>query len=73
MVLAFLLVVVVDGEVHDANGEVYWNSIVTCSEYANWIESTGQTWQTQRFQKQNQIQAYCVPKIVDPKKVKVFK
>jgi|TARA_R110000782_G_scaffold116620_1_gene206691 hypothetical protein len=73
MVVAFLLVVVVDGEVHNANGDVYWNSIVTCSHYANWIESTAETWQTPWFEEQIQIQAYCVPQIVNPEEVKVFK
>jgi len=74
MVLAFLLVVMVDGAPHDANGDIYWNSVISCGEYARWIEQTAPTtWQTQRLQKQTKIQAYCVPKIVDPKEVQIWK
>jgi hypothetical protein len=73
MVLAFLLVVIVDGVTHDSGGEIFFNSIVTCSEYAKWIEETGTTWQTKGFQKQSQIHAHCLPKLVNPKKVKIWR
>lgn len=74
MVLAFLLVVLVDGSPHDANGNIFFNSIVTCGEYANWIERTAPTtWQTQRLQKQTKIQAWCVPKLVNPKETQIFR
>ena len=72
--LVFLLVVVVDGQVHNSNGDIHFNSIVTCGEYAAYIERTAPTtWQTKRLQKQIKIQAYCVPKIVDPKEVQIWK
>jgi len=74
MVLAFLLVVMVDGALHDSNGDIYWDSIVTCGEYASYIERTAPTtWETQRLQKQTKIQAWCVPKLVNPKEVRIWK
>jgi len=73
MVLAFLLVVIVDGVTHNPKQEIYFNSIVTCAEYAQWIENTGSTWQTKGFQKQSQIHAHCLPEIVNANEVKIWK
>ena len=73
MVLVFLLVVVVDGVTHLPQRPIYFNSIVTCGEYSRWIEETGTTWQTSRGEKQSQIQAHCLPEIVNPAEVQVWK
>jgi len=73
MVLVFLLVVIVDGITHDSGEEIYFNSIVTCSDYSRWIEETGEKTRTAKGVTKQTIYAHCLPKIVDPKKVKIWK
>jgi len=72
MVLAFILVVYIDGLPHETGGVPAFRSILSCGEYARWIEETGnETWTSKRVYHQNKIQAWCVPKFV-PKKTQFW-
>jgi hypothetical protein len=72
MVLAFILVVYIDGLAHDTGGTPAFRSVISCGEYARWIETTGQTWASERVYKYNtKIEAYCVPKFL-PKKTQFW-
>jgi hypothetical protein len=72
MVLAFLLVVYIDGSLHETGGIPAFRSILSCGEYARWIEQTGnETWTSKRVYQQNKIEAYCVPKFF-PKETKFW-
>jgi len=72
VLLAFLLVLTINGVTHDAGGDVLFNSVITCNQYAKWLEQGGnERWTTSRVYHQNKIEAYCVPKFVDPSKITV--
>lgn len=64
MVLAFLLVVMVDG-VLSSTPDMLFQSVYECNKYASAIE-TGEVGPDKRTYKwQENIVAYCVPKMVD--------
>ena len=73
MVLAFLLVVYVDGRPLDIGGIAAFRSIVSCGEYAKWIEQTGnERWTSTRVWHLKKIDAWCEPKFFDPKETKFW-
>tara|TARA_B110000902_G_scaffold87706_1_gene104219 strand:+ start:135 stop:338 length:204 start_codon:yes stop_codon:yes gene_type:complete len=60
MLLAFALVVTVNGEV-DAKATSYWRSLERCRWFAEEL-----TVQGTRRRYDTPVMAYCVPKYVDP-------
>ena len=48
MVVAFILMVYIDGLAQDAGGTVAIRAITRCKYFANEIETKGQTWATDR-------------------------
>ena len=65
MVLAFILVVYIDGLAHDTGGTPAFRDITRFKFFAKEIETTGQTWASERVYKYNRkIEAYCVPKFL---------
>ena len=72
MVLAFILVVLIDGLAHNTGGTAAFRDITRCRFFAKVIEITGQTWASERLYKYNtKIEAYCVPKFL-PKDTKFW-
>ena len=72
MVLAFILVVLIDGATHETAGMAAFRDITRCKFFAKEIETTGQTWASERVYKYNtKIEAYCVPKFL-PKDTKFW-
>lgn len=64
MVLAFLLVVMIDG-VLSSTPDMLFQSVYECNKYASAIE-TGEVGPNKRTYKwQENIAAYCVPKMVN--------
>jgi hypothetical protein len=61
MIMAFLLVVIIDGE--PIADQFYFRNIQRCNQFALWIE-TGKVnlVQDRRMMKQTNISAYCLPK-----------
>ena len=65
MVLAFILVVYIEGLRHDTGGTPAFRHITRCKYFAKEIETTGQTWATERLYKyKTKIETYCVPKFL---------
>ena len=65
MVLAFILVVPIDWAAHETAGVAAFKDITRCKFFAKEIETTGQTWATERVYKYNQIiEAFCAPKFL---------
>ena len=57
--------VYIDGLAHNTGGTAAFRDITRCKYFAKEIETTGQTWATERLYKYNQkIEAYCVPKFL---------
>ena len=72
MVVAFILVVLVDGAAHETGVVAAFKDITRCKYFAKEIETTGQTWATERLFKYNtQIEAICVPRFL-PKDTKFW-
>ena len=63
MILAFLLIVVVDGETLPNSSNWLFANALTCNRAAYYVES-GATSPQQRRGSQKGISAYCVPKSV---------
>lgn len=59
MIMAFLLVVIIDGE--PLKEEFYFRNVTRCNEFAYFVESGAVTIGKQR-RYQNNISAYCIPK-----------
>ena len=53
MVLAFILVVLIDGAAHETGGMPAFSDIIGCKDFANESETTGQTWASERVYKYN--------------------
>ena len=63
MILAFLLIVVVDGETLPNSSNWLFANALTCNRAAYYVES-GATSPQQKRGSQKGISAYCVPKTV---------
>jgi len=63
MILAFLLVVIVEGERLPNSENWLFANVLTCNSAAHFVES-GATSPNQKRGSQNNISAYCVPKSV---------
>jgi hypothetical protein len=63
MLIAFLLIVVVDGEVVTTD-DMLFNGIYNCNKYANAIERGESGPNRSPYIWQENISAYCVPKMV---------
>jgi hypothetical protein len=70
MIMAFLLVVIVNGEPLENSGNWFFKSVLTCNRAANYIES-GATSPKGGTGTQKGISAYCVPKSV-PRNTKLW-
>jgi hypothetical protein len=71
MLIAFLLIVVVDGEVVTTE-EMLFQSIYRCNNFANAVERGETSADRQPYKWQENISAYCVPKMVS-KDTELFK
>ena len=70
MVVAFILMVYIDGLAQDTGGTVAIRAITRCKYFANEIETKSQTLASERIYKYNtKIEAYCVPRFL-PKDAK---
>jgi|TARA_R110000796_G_scaffold35344_1_gene90871 hypothetical protein len=63
MLMAFLLIVIVDGEVVSTE-DMLFESIYTCNKYANAIERGESGPNKDPYIWQENISAYCIPKMV---------
>ena len=63
MIMAFLLVVVVDGTVVTSE-EMLFKDIYRCNRFANAVERGESASGRQPYKWQENISAYCVPKMV---------
>ena len=71
LVLIFILVVYIDGLAHNTGGTAAFRDITRCKFFAKEIETTGQTWASERVFKYNtKIGTYCVPRFL-PKDTKI--
>tara|TARA_Y100000004_G_scaffold188015_1_gene241572 strand:+ start:2316 stop:2504 length:189 start_codon:yes stop_codon:yes gene_type:complete len=59
---AFLLFVFLDGKL--VSNDLYFRSVDDCTYFARAL--------SKQSGRSNQITAYCLPKIIDPDKVKVY-
>ncbi len=64
MLLAFLLVVVVDGEIVTTE-EMLFQDIYRCNRFANAVERGESASDRQPYKWQENISAYCIPKMVE--------
>jgi len=64
MIIAFLLVVVVGGETV-SDDRMLFSSIYRCNEFAHAIEQgTSSSGQIRRYRTQQNVSAYCIPRMV---------
>jgi hypothetical protein len=71
MIIAFLLVVIVSGEVVSDN-RMLFQSIYRCNEFAIAIEEgRGSSEHIKRYRMQENVSAYCIPKMV-PRETELF-
>ena len=71
MLIAFLLVVVVDGEIVTTE-EMLFQDVYRCNRFANAVERGESASDRQPYKWQENISAYCVPKMVS-KDTELFK
>jgi|TARA_B110000285_G_scaffold112079_1_gene127222 hypothetical protein len=71
MLIAFLLIVVVDGEIVTTE-EMLFQDIYRCNRFANAVERGESASDRQPYKWQENISAYCIPKMVD-KDASLFK
>ena len=71
MLIAFLLIVVVDGEIVTTE-EMLFQDIYRCNRFANAVERGESASDRQPYKWQENISAYCVPKMVS-KDTELFK
>jgi len=64
MIMAFLLVVVVNGAVVTSE-EMLFKDIYRCNKFANAVERGESSSDRQPYKWQENISAYCVPKMVN--------
>jgi len=64
MILAFLLVVMINGDIVSDDNMIFKN-IYRCNAFATAIESGRKSQQDKRRYPQQNITAYCLPKMVD--------
>jgi|TARA_R110000803_G_C11925441_1_gene314831 hypothetical protein len=64
MLMAFLLVVVVDGEIVTTD-EMLFKDIYRCNRFANAVERGESASDRQPYKWQENISAYCLPRMVD--------
>ena len=64
MLIAFLLIVVVDGEVVTTE-EMLFQDVYRCNRFANAVERGESASDRQPYKWQENISAYCIPKMVD--------
>ena len=64
MLMAFLLVVVVDGEIVTTK-EMLFQDIYRCNRFANAVERGESASDRQPYKWQENISAYCIPKMVE--------
>ena len=62
--MAFLLVVVVDGEIVTTD-EMLFKDIYRCNRFANAVERGESASDRQPYKWQENISAYCLPRMVD--------
>ena len=64
MIMAFLLVVIVEGQ--PIADQFYFRNIQRCNQFAQWVE-TGKVSlvKARRVQRQTNISAYCIPKRIN--------
>ena len=70
MIMAFLLVVIVDGA-QVSDGDMLFQNIYTCNKYANAVERGESASDRQPYKWQENISAYCIPKMVS-KDIELF-
>ena len=59
MIMAFLLIVIIDGE--PLKEEFYFRDVTRCNQFAYFVES-GAVKITNKRQNQKNISAYCIPR-----------
>ena len=65
MIMAFLLVMLVDGE--EVGGKFHFRNVHRCNQFAHWLENgTVKTIENRRINNQVNITAYCIPVKVLP-------
>jgi hypothetical protein len=63
MVLAFVLVVFVDGQKIDIGGDAAFRDIHRCAFFAREVEKTGHIYtQANKYYRRSKIQAHCEPR-----------
>jgi len=65
MVMAFLLIMIVDGEPIESNQFVF-KSVYRCNQFARALETGETSYRFSYVRAQTKITAYCVPKMVSP-------
>jgi hypothetical protein len=63
MVMAFLLIMIVDGEMIESNQFVF-QSVYRCNQFARALETGETSFRYTFVRSQTKITAYCVPKMV---------
>ena len=65
MIMAFLLVMLVDGE--EVGGKFHFRNVHRCNQFAHWLENgTIKPIENRRINNQVNITAYCIPVKVLP-------
>ena len=60
MIMAFLLVMLVDGE--EVGGKFHFRNVHRCNQFAHWLENgTVKPIENRRISNQVNITAYCIP------------
>ena len=65
MIMVFLLVVVVSGEIVSDN-RMLFRSVYRCNEFALAIEEGRMAPKNKRYRMQTNVSAYCIPRMVNP-------
>ena len=66
MIMAFLLVMIVDGE--EVGGKFHFRNIHRCNQFAYWLEQGSiKPVDGRKLRSQENITAYCMPVKVSPK------
>ena len=66
MVLAFILIVYLDGSALELGGVAAFRDIYRCSQFAKAIEQSGnERWTSSRVYQQDKIDAWCEPRFVE--------
>jgi hypothetical protein len=65
MIIAFLLVVLVNGETI-SDDRMLFKSVYRCNEFALAIEEGRMTPKNKRYTKNQDVTAYCIPRMINP-------